>query len=400
MGLFSDFLGAAALSALSYATTPHPKTPADRPFEFDVCFENDEKKEKFFKLLDKWDDIFQRKNLLIDPKVEETDVENKLRKLPAISTARVAERWWKDHYVEGYSLQEWMQDQSWIKDNIYCWKTDAYAGQVKELQSRFSTKGKLYTLENKSIIEFHPNDGREPCWINYSVDYKHCYVSGKERPKWIFQQYGYIDLLQDENGKNKYSIHFLPYTPYGIWYSPSKNIELGFVFVISWTNHFPDGILYMYFRNSESVIDSSAILAVVGHSDFQPHKDDGVHYNWYNGKTDYSESELGLERLLTILKRHEVFEHLQEFLKQPFSLSEKRKQELAEQARKEAEAKAEEERKAAEAKAEQERKEAEARATIERIKKEKQRAAELKAQKEKEEAERKQNAALDALNNL
>lgn len=262
MGLLFDLIG----SALDYAAgTSEPKV------KFDVCFENEDSKTQFFTLLNKWDEIFQRKDILIDPKIEKIFIDGKLSCLPPISTIGVARRWWDGHYKENYSLQDWMESgrNSWVEKNSYWNQKFGFLYR----KAAFSTEGELYTSDGKSIIGFHPNDGKEPCWINVDLS-----LLFKKLPDWTNSH---------QYHTNNYSINLISYTPYGVWFSPQKGTELGFIFKISMVNHFPDGILYMYFKNSESVIDSSAILTVVGPSDMMPHRSDyNVDLPWCNEKME------------------------------------------------------------------------------------------------------------------
>lgn len=367
MGLFGEILGAVALSALDSALTPKQK------FNFDVCFESEDSKKIFFTLLDKWNDIFQRKNILIDPKIEKISIDDKFQSLPPISTVGVAKRWWEGqnkHIEKSYPLKDWIENgiHGWTEKNSY-WNTKNNFLYKKE---DFPGEGELYTSDGKSIIGFHPNNVKEPCWINADTTFMRL-------PTWA-----------KKNNPDDYSINLISYTPYGVWFSPSEGTELGFIFKISMINHFPDGILYMYFKNSESIIDSSAIISVVGPYNLQPHMTyDNEKLPWNNEKSKYTESELGLEHLLTILNRHDVYEHLQEFLKQPYSLSENRQKELAEQKRIET-------KKAALLEKMKHEKE-EIIKKQEKIEQQQREEAERQA---KLEAEKKQNDAINALNDL
>ena len=355
MGFFGELLGTMALGALN--TAINSALDPSQHMKFDVCFESDEDKKTFFSLLDKWNEIFQRKNFLVDPQIEKTDVDDLLGEIPEISTEGVAKRWWENRYKPEFSIDDWMHHCKW--DSHSTWKKKSKSTQR---DGRFSTNGLKYTTEKGTLIEFH-NNGQELCGLHDS---------------------GY-DLVED----------FMSYTPYGIWYKTNNGLELGFIFQIDWCNNYPDGICFVYFKNKEKCLQSSAILAVVGPSDLQKDWD-----NWNDSKHTFYESELGLERLLTILNRHDVFENMTNFLAQPYTISEKRKQELAEQKQKEAEQKQKviELQKQRELKAFTEIEKVKKANDLERTKKEQQ-AAEAEAERKRIEKE-KQDALLDDFSNL
>lgn len=299
MGLFGALIGMGTSIALGALD-----------LKFDVLFNDESEKENFFTLLNKWNEIFQRKNLLIDPKKENINISNKLEKIPKLKI--------KDVFFE-----------NWQSSN----------------QKEFPDIAINYIINEKSLI--------------VSLNYR------KEKYTSITS----LDIFQRS----------LKYQNYGIWWQPNNESELGLVFKCFNLNSDNDdlkSVLYLYFKNSETCISSSALLTIVKRG-----SDTGNHI--------FREEELGLERLLTILNRHDVYEHLQEFLKQPYSLSENRQKELEEQ----------------------KRIETKKMALLEKMKKEKgeiikkqekieQQQREEAERQAKLEAEKKQNDAINALNDL
>lgn len=299
MGLFGEILGTVALGALGIAT-------GNCDVKFDVYFENDEKKDKFFKLLNKWDEIFQRRNLIIDPTESDIPIYTQLN----ISPLKINNC--------TYNQDSWIDEKKIAKE----YKTDKLILIISSNSENLRYKG--YTINN--IVP-----------------------------------------------------HSLAYNQYIISWKPNKESELGFLFKCF--NHNPnndnlESILYLYFKNKETIISSAVLLHIVKR---------GSDTNNYI----FKESELGLERLLTILNRHDIYEHLQEFLKQPYSLSENRQKELAEQKRIET-------KKAALLEKMKHEKE-EIIKKQEKIEQQQREEAERQA---KLEAEKKQNDAINALNDL
>ncbi len=221
--------------------------------KFDVLFNNEDEKNNFFKLLNKWNEIFQRKNLLVDPEKSKVDIYNQLEKI-SLSINRNAFREWESSDPENRP----------------------------DTATRYTKDGKTLTI-----------------------------LSNYDNQK-------YTSILS-VNAKILH--HSLGYKKYGIFWQPNNKSELGFVFnCFNLDSNSDDlkSVLYLYFKNSETCISSAALLTIVKRG-----VDTSNHI--------FREQELGLENLLTILNSHDVYEHLEEFLKQPYSFSEARIKEIEEQ---------------------------------------------------------------------
>lgn len=302
--------------------------------KFDVCFIDEDgwNEENFITLLNKWDEIFQRKNLLIDPE-EASDyafVENQLQKIDGM---RCGDKMWQ-------AWQKLAEKPYWTKHN---WTN--IDGK------RFSKNAKTYTAQNSTLTILHEPAG---------------------------ESYDYVP-----SGSYEIRTGRLEYATYGIWWRPNETSELGFVFQIFCDNLYPEGVLYLSFKNQESQVESAATITIVG---LPPLVTDTSAWRYY-------ERSFGLERLLTLLNRHETYDHLMTFIRQPYTISEKKCLEKLQKEETEMETRTKMVAKAAE-KALLEKEAAERKAALEKE------AAERKAAQEKEAAEKSRADALNALGDL